>query len=288
MNSPARRWADLDSAQGMAADRERAARADAPLRAVEGGAASAPATGIAPRATELRLCLIDDDSAFVRVIANRAEALGWHQRLLASPPRVEDIVALRPSAVLLDPGVCPGDPFEYLAELSRHLPQTGIVVATEPCPVADRVRGLRVGADDWIAKPAHPEEVVARLQAVVRRRNVLSQLSAPAPIVGGELEVRPDRFQAYVAADSVQLTRREYELLELLAGAEGRVLEREEIYSRVWGYTMPRGDRSVDVFVRKVRTKLRTASPGWRYVHTHFGVGYRFDPEPVTDDDPET
>ena len=80
---------------------------------------------------------------------------------------------------------------------------------------------------------------------------------------------------------SIDLTRREFELIELLAGAEGRVLEREEIYQRVWGYAMARGDRSVDVFVRKLRQKLEKASPGWRYIHTHFGVGYRFAPEPA-------
>jgi hypothetical protein len=70
--------------------------------------------------------------------------------------------------------------------------------------------------------------------------------------------------------------RREFELIELLASTEGHVLEREEIYSRLWGYTMVRGDRSVDVFVRKLRQKLERASPRWRYIHTHFGVGYRF------------
>ncbi len=68
-------------------------------------------------------------------------------------------------------------------------------------------------------------------------------------------------------------------MLQLLAHAEGKVLQREEIYQQVWGYTMAHGDRSVDVFIRKVRQKLETASPEWRYIHTHFGVGYRFDPE---------
>jgi DNA-binding winged helix-turn-helix (wHTH) protein len=63
------------------------------------------------------------------------------------------------------------------------------------------------------------------------------------------------------------------------------VLQREEIYQRVWGYAMAHGDRSVDVFVRKLRQKLETASPRWNYIHTHFGIGYRFDPE--TDDMPE-
>ena len=80
---------------------------------------------------------------------------------------------------------------------------------------------------------------------------------------------------------SVDLTRREFELIQLLAEAEGQVLQREEIYERVWGYAMVHGDRSVDVFVRKLRQKLERASPDWRYIHTHFGIGYRFAAEPV-------
>jgi DNA-binding winged helix-turn-helix (wHTH) protein len=68
-------------------------------------------------------------------------------------------------------------------------------------------------------------------------------------------------------------------VLQLLAQAEGKVLQREEIYQAVWGYAMAHGDRSVDVFIRKVRQKLEKASPNWSYIHTHFGVGYRFDPE---------
>ena len=95
-------------------------------------------------------------------------------------------------------------------------------------------------------------------------------------MLAGEVEIRSDRFQAFVGERSIDLTRREFELIELLAGAEGRVLEREDIYSSLWGYAMVRGDRSVDVFVRKLRQKLEKASPKWRYIHTHFGIGYRF------------
>ena len=79
----------------------------------------------------------------------------------------------------------------------------------------------------------------------------------------------------------VELTRREFELIELLADAHGQVMQREEIYQRVWGYAMVHGDRSVDVFVRKLRQKLERALPRWRYIHTHFGIGYRFAAEPV-------
>ena len=156
------------------------------------------------------------------------------------------------------------------------------MVCTGRSTVAQRVRGLRLGADDWVDKPCHPEELIARLEAVARRRRRSDAACRDdRPVAAGELEIRADQFQAFVEDASIDLTRREFELIELLAGAEGRVLEREEIYQRVWGYAMARGDRSVDVFVRKLRQKLEKASPAWRYIHTHFGVGYRFAAEPV-------
>ena len=77
------------------------------------------------------------------------------------------------------------------------------------------------------------------------------------PLVAGEIEIRADQFQAFVAGESLELTRREFELLAVLAEASGKVIEREEIYQRVWGYAMAHGDRSVDVFVRKLRSKLQ-------------------------------
>ena len=104
-----------------------------------------------------------------------------------------------------------------------------------------------------------------------RRRRAEARAREAGPVRAGELEIRADQFRPSSAARSVDLTRREFELIELLADAEGRVLEREEIYQRVWGYAMAHGDRSVDVFVRKLRQKLEKASPGWRYIHTHFG-----------------
>jgi DNA-binding response OmpR family regulator len=115
----------------------------------------------------------------------------------------------------------------------------------------------------------------------VRRRRRSEPRRETAAVAAGEVENRPDQFQAFVDGRSIELTRREFELIELLASAEGRVLEREEIYQRVWGYAMARGDRSVDVFVRKLRQKLEKASPQWRYIHTHFGIGYRFAAEPA-------
>jgi DNA-binding response OmpR family regulator len=224
----------------------------------------------------MRIAVLDRDSGFIQVLSKRLDRLGWEHRVLASPVPPDAVVSMRLSALVVDLAVLGPQAWEWMERLCGALPELGIVVCTGPSTVAQRVRGLRLGADDWITKPCHPEEVVARVQSVVRRRRRTSNPSESKPLLAGEVEIRSDRFQAFVASASLDLTRREFELIELLAAADGRVLEREEIYSRLWGYTMVRGDRSVDVFVRKIRQKLEKASPRWRYIHTHFGIGYRF------------
>jgi DNA-binding response OmpR family regulator len=225
----------------------------------------------------IRLAVIDDDSGFVTVLSKRTEAAGWQQRALSSAVPPEDLVAMKLNALLLDPAVLGDEARDYLERICQTLPHLGVIVCTGSSTVAQRVRGLRLGVDDWVSKPCHPEEVMARVEAVSRRRH--SRDMEAGPLVIGDLEIRADRFQAFVGEHSLELTRREFELLQQLANCKGRVLEREAIYQRVWGYAMAHGDRSVDVFIRKLRQKLRKRSPGWRYIHTHFGVGYRFDAE---------
>jgi DNA-binding response OmpR family regulator len=230
----------------------------------------------------VRLAVIDNDSGFVTVLAKRADAAGWQLRVASSAIPPQDLVAMKLNALLLDPSLLGEEGGTYLERICGLLPDLGIVVCTGRSTVAQRVRGLRLGVDDWITKPCHPEEAMARVEAVSRRRRRGRSEAQEGPTVAGELEIRPDQFQAFVlGGGSLDLTRREFELLQLLAAAKGQVLEREAIYQRVWGYAMAHGDRSVDVFIRKLRQKLEKRSPGWGYIHTHFGVGYRFDPEPV-------
>ncbi len=257
------------------------ARADAP-----GGVTSASEAQASTSA--LRIAILDRDSGFIQVLSKRLDRLGWEHRVLASPVPSDAVVSMRLSALVVDLAVLGPQAWSWLETLCEALPELGIVVCTGPSTVAQRVRGLRLGADDWITKPCHPEEVIARVQSVVRRRRRSASRAEAPPLMAGEVEIRRDRFQAFVGSESIDLTRREFELIELLATAEGRVLEREEIYSRLWGYTMVRGDRSVDVFVRKLRQKLEKASPSWRYIHTHFGIGYRFAAESLEVVDPET
>ena len=227
----------------------------------------------------VRLAVVDRDSGFSTVLRKRAESLGWEQRDLTQLPAIDALVGMRLHALVIDPTLLGPQWAEVIEYLRGNLPELALIVTTGPSSVGQRVRGLRAGVDDWLNKPCHPEELIARIEAILRRRRPAAGL-AREPISAGEIVIRADQFQAFCGGASIDLTRREFELLQLLAENPDSVLEREEIYQRVWGYQMAHGDRSVDVFVRKLRQKIEKLSPGWEYIHTHFGVGYRFSPEP--------
>ena len=238
-------------------------------------------------ADRLRIAVSDGDTGFVQVLTKRLDRLGWEHVVLAGAVPIDRLVAMRLDAFVIDLALLGADAWGYLERVCTELPALPVIVCTGQSTVAQRVRGLRLGGDDWVTKPCHPEELIARVEAVARRRRLAESVAAADAVVAGEIEIRADQFQAFAQGRSIDLTRREFELIQLLAAADGRVLEREEIYQRVWGYTMAHGDRSVDVFVRKLRTKLQRASPDWTYIHTHFGVGYRFAAEPVVDGEAE-
>jgi len=226
----------------------------------------------------LRLAVIDRDPGFMQVLSNRLDALGWDLRALSSAVTVDALVGMRLNAMVVDLAVLGPGSWEYLERVCSRLPGLAVIVCTGPSSVAQRVRGLRLGADAWMTKPCHAEELICVIEAAIRRhrRSEMPQMEDATSV--GEITIRPDLYQAYAREISLELTAREFEILHLLSQSD-RVLRREEIYERVWGYAMAHGDRSVDVFVRKLRQKLRSASPEWNYIHTHFGVGYRFSPE---------
>ncbi|HWE34585.1 MAG TPA: response regulator transcription factor [Solirubrobacteraceae bacterium] len=227
----------------------------------------------------LRLAVIDRDPGFMQVLSNRLDALGWDHRAVSTAVTADALVSMRLNALVIDLAILGPGSWEYLERVCSRMPGLAVIVCTGQSSVAQRVRGLRLGADAWITKPCHAEELICIIEAAIRRRrrNEMPEIEQGAEV--GEITVRPDLYQAYAGESSLELTVREFEILQLLSQSD-RVLRREEIYERVWGYAMAHGDRSVDVFVRKLRQKLRLASPEWSYIHTHFGVGYRFAPEP--------
>ena len=154
----------------------------------------------------------------------------------------------------------------------------------------DKVATLSLGADDYLAKPFGMAEFMARVQALARRARVAPRSERELALEFPGLRIDPSQHRAFLVAGEgvatdAYLTRTEFRLLHQLARNDGRVLSRDELHQRVWDTPYRHRDRTVDVFVRKLREKLDRRSR-FAYVHTHYGVGYRFTAEPRAHDTP--
>lgn len=231
----------------------------------------------------LRLAILDRDSGFVAVLLRRMQAVGWHSSLLPARTSMKALADIDADVLIVDLSALGAKRWSWLGKLFQQRPDLRVIVCSPSTSVSQRVLSLRLGAEDWLTKPCHPEELIARVEAITRgaRRRPARNLE---PVRIGDVEVRPDQYQAFAAGRSIRLTQREYHMMELLARGGGEIQQREWIYETLWGRTMSRNDRSVDVCVHKLRRKLELASPGWRYIHTHYGIGYRLAAEPRVGD----
>jgi DNA-binding response OmpR family regulator len=234
-------------------------------------------TGAAP----LTVGLLDPDERFTQLLARPTRRQECKLVALSDISSPDALAALGLDALLVDVAATAQSDIPRL-RLAAALSRLAIVACAESSSVAQRISGLRAGLDGWIDLPCHPQETLARLQAIARVRSRRGGGDVRPSIRGGELEIRSDHFDVLAHDERAGLTTREFEVLALLAKHEGTVVEREQIYTGVWGHVVPAGDRSVDMFVSRIRRKLQRISPDWSYLHTHPGCGYRFAAERTT------
>jgi DNA-binding response OmpR family regulator len=187
------------------------------------------------------------------------------------------LARVRPDVVLVEPAAVPDTPEQWVARVAALLPGLPIVVCAWDSSLERRISGLRAGVDHWIPKPVASEELLATLEAAARHRR-LPPAEPPGGVVeAGELRIDVAARMCTVDGRIVALTVKEFGVLTQLAVRRGQIVPRREIFSRVWGWTMLDSDRTIDVYIRRLRAKLETASPQWTYIHTHKGRGYRFE-----------
>ena len=203
-----------------------------------------------------RVLVVEDDRDIAHLLSHSLGRAGFTVELLHNGADVLDSVRrTSPDLVLLDlmlPGL---DGLEVCRAL-RDDPRTAalpIIVVTARAEESDRIVGLELGADDYITKPFSPNEVVARVRALLRRAQ---RPAAPGPLRYGSLAMDVDRHVVTVDAEEVRLTAKEFLLLQYLLEHRGRVLSRDLLLSDVWGYQYTGGTRTVDVHVRRLREKL--------------------------------
>lgn len=223
--------------------------------------------------------LIVDDEPIVReVVAQYLTQDGFKVESAADGNEaMTRFATARPDLVLLDlmlPGI---DGLEVCRRI-RAQSNVPVIMVTAKGDEIDTIIGLSVGADDYISKPFSPRELVARIKAVLRRA------SAPPPTVEGDplhfgpLTIRPDRRQVEIGGQSVELTAREFDLLEFLAKHPGHVFSREELLDKVWDWSYASDGGTVTVHIRRLRQKIESDPERPRYVKTVWGVGYKFEP----------
>ena len=181
---------------------------------------------------------------------------------------------LKPDLVILDIMLPGADGLTICKEI-RKQSQVPIIMLTARDDVTDKVVGLEVGADDYLTKPFHPQELVARAKALLRRAKI--EPDQPKLIRAGKLEVDLERHEVRHGKAKVQLRPKEFDLLALLARHPGRVFQRSELLDLVWGYDFPGYTRTVDVHVQQLREKLATAGITDPSIQTVWGVGYRLE-----------
>ena len=229
----------------------------------------------------MKVLIIEDDDVVADGMARHLAAAGFDP--LWVDKGESGLAKLRfekPDVCVLDlmlPGI---DGWRLIETVRTEGIGTPIVVVSARGTEHDRVHALEIGADDYLVKPFSMKELVARVRVAARRGTRPQAPERGAPITIQELTIDPDNVEAYINGKSLALTPTEFRLLYALALDRERVVSRDELLQKVWGRRQTYRDRTVDVFVRRLRDKLGAANPHHTFIQTRYGVGYKLEALP--------
>jgi DNA-binding response OmpR family regulator len=234
--------------------------------------------GVARRESRGTVLVVEDEPTIAEIVARYLERAGYETATAADGLEALALAAeRRPDLVVLDVMLPYVDGLEVMRRLhADRRPRTPVILLTAKGEEGDRIAGLRRGADDYIAKPFSPAELVARVEAVLRRLDPAAEDREPLRFDGLEIDVRAHRVT--VDGREVQLTQREFDLLEFLARHPGQAFSREQLMDDVWRFSFYSDTTTVTVHIRRLRSKIEPEPERPRFIETVWGVGYRFRP----------
>lgn len=218
------------------------------------------------------ILVVEDEVKLANLLADYLHQAGYETHCLGDGlEAVPWVQAHKPELILLDL-MLPGKGGLEICREIRSFSSVPIIMTTARVEEIDRLLGLELGADDYICKPFSPREVVARVKAVLRRAH-----GGDAPHVKG-LVLDDSRYKATLNDRDLQLTAVEFKLLSLLAASPGRIFGRQQLMDHIYPDQRIVSDRTIDSHIKKLRRKLSGADPGQEYIHSLYGVGYKFEP----------
>jgi DNA-binding response OmpR family regulator len=226
-----------------------------------------------------KVLIVEDDDVIAQGMAAHLEAAGFDAVTVARGELgLARLRYERADVCVLDlmlPGI---DGWKLIETVRGEGIGIPIVVVSARGTEHDRVHALEIGADDYLVKPFSMKELVARVRVAARRTHRPQEVERGAPVEIEELRIDPDEVQAFVDGESADLTPTEFRLLYTLALERGRVATRDELLQKIWGRRATHRDRTVDVFVRRLRDKIDRRAPKHTFIQTRYGVGYKLEP----------
>jgi two-component system response regulator ResD len=223
--------------------------------------------------------VVDDEPTIGEVVSRYLSVAGYDTRVATTgPAALEAAAGDWPDVVVLDlmlPGI---DGLEVMRRLrERESERVAVILLTAKGEESDRVIGLRLGADDYVVKPFSPAELVARVDAILRRLEKNADRQQP-PMAFGNLTIDPSARRVELDGEEIALTQREFELLLFMARHPGQAFTRDQLMDRVWQYSFFTDTSTVTVHIRRLRAKVERDPAKPRFIETIWGYGYRFVP----------
>ena len=226
-----------------------------------------------------KVLIVEDDRVIAEGMARHLSSAGFDPVVVGKGEQgLARLRFERPDVVVLDLMLPERDGWSVIEEARSEGIATPIVVVSARGTEHDRIHALEIGADDYLVKPFSMKELVARVRAASRRASRRDDSVRGEPIDIEELRIDPLEVQAFVNGESAGLTPTEFRLLYQLALDRGRVVTRDELLQKIWGRRESHRDRTVDVFVRRLRDKIDRRATRHTFIQTRYGVGYRLEP----------